>query len=301
MNSTINLVVSVDDHYVEHLEDLLISIWDYNSSYFHIYLIHDDSLSNSSIQKLKNLCVESHRGELEDFVFDIDYDKLPMTINYISPVTYFRLFTPYLLKNVDRYLYLDSDMICNGNIEDLYSIDMGDYIIGACRNCVLDPFWFRNAIEVLNLHDAADYVNAGVLVVDAKKYRDFISEDTIYQYLKDHYDILLFQDQDVINALFDQKIYFLDPIYNFQVNCVVGWSSLDQARLIHYSEKYKPWNLDFHYFIRGIHYYYFLYHHGKKIQLRQLLQLQYYSFASTYYQMIEKLEPNFMIDDILKK
>lgn len=63
--------------------------------------------------------------------------------DYVSIAAYYRLIAADILpKNLDRILYLDCDMIINGNIKELYDHDINEYAFGA----VIDEAYFNNTI-----------------------------------------------------------------------------------------------------------------------------------------------------------
>ena len=130
-----NILISIDDNYVKYAINLFESIKKNNNEYLRVFLIHDNSLSNNSINELKGYFEEKDIGELNTIFFNGESIKLPKYIDYISINTYYRLFAPYLLpEDVDRILYLDSDIICNGNIMDLYNDDFDNKLIIGCEN-----------------------------------------------------------------------------------------------------------------------------------------------------------------------
>ena len=59
--------------------------------------------------------------------------KLPHH-GHFRPETYYRLLAPQLLPNVDKAIYLDSDLIVNADIAELYDYDVEGYKLGATRD-----------------------------------------------------------------------------------------------------------------------------------------------------------------------
>jgi lipopolysaccharide biosynthesis glycosyltransferase len=45
-------------------------------------------------------------------------------IGYVTSAGYYRLYTPKLLSNLKRVLYLDDDIICTSSIKELYNIKL---------------------------------------------------------------------------------------------------------------------------------------------------------------------------------
>ena len=53
---------------------------------------------------------------------------------HFRPETYFRLLAPQLLPNVDKAIYLDSDLIVDADISELYDVDVTGYPLAATRD-----------------------------------------------------------------------------------------------------------------------------------------------------------------------
>ena len=301
MNKWINILISIDDQYVIHAKDLIRTLAEKNpKNKFNIYLIYDETLGESSIRELNYFIECLDCGTLKTYFFNDAKEKFPMHIDYITQNTYYRLFAPYIIEeDIDRLLYLDCDIICNGEISEFYNQSFDDNIFVACQN--ITPLYlkafFNERISYLNLQKDETYVNAGVLLINVKAYKNFISSDSIYEYIKQNKDQFIFQDQDIINSLFRDNIKLGDIIYNYQIN-VIDWGlDMKNCRLIHYSEANKPWNNVSPNFKRYLHYYKYLYEQDRKNELRLLLQKQYNNFKY-YYEYIEKLQ-NFNEIDII--
>lgn len=302
MNNRINILLSIDDNYVIHFKDLLTSLIDYNKNeLFNIYLIYDKSLSNQSLDNIKDFCKLFNNINLNPLSFDNNFD-FPISIDYISVCTYFRLFVPYILpENVDRLLYLDCDIIINGSIKELYNMNLNDNVIGAAKNMIsiYTIKKFEKSIKKLNLKNNDNYVNAGVLLIDVKRYKEFISKEEIYDYIINNKDKLSFQDQDVINLLFQEHIEFIDSKYNYQINNQ-PYVDINNPIIIHYSERIKPWNhSDFSGFKQAIFYYMFLLKHNRDDELKELLSKQYFGAGDNIYYLLNQLGNGYNEIDII--
>ena len=59
-----------------------------------------------------------------------DY-KLDTNNAHISVETYFRFLAQDILSAYDKVVYLDSDLVVNGNVAELYDVRMGNNLIAA--------------------------------------------------------------------------------------------------------------------------------------------------------------------------
>ena len=284
----INILISVDDKYIKQAQELLNSIVINNNVYLNVYLIYSKELNEKNINELSNYLKSNMFGELHTIYFENE-NKFPIYIEYISMTTYYRLFAPYMIKeNIDRILYLDCDIICNGSILDFYNSNFdGNAIIG-CEN-IIDPQYIEWKTKIntrIGLPEDYRYINAGVLLINIPEYVKHITIEQMYKFIEENASELIYQDQDTINKIFCNRIKLADIIYNFQVNSIVDTKDYENARLVHYSGNQKPWKYDFTATKKGIFYYDFL---KKKKQFRKLKKLllgQYIYIAIKFYEEI---------------
>ena len=98
-------------------------------------------------------------------------------------------------------LYLDPDIVINRSLEEFYNLDLkGNILAGATH-----LFGRLGKINLLRLgiHKHTDiYINAGVLLIDLKKWRETVTLGQILTYISKKHRTLFLADQDVVNALF---------------------------------------------------------------------------------------------------
>ncbi|MCD8346436.1 MAG: glycosyltransferase family 8 protein [Lachnospiraceae bacterium] len=191
--------------------------------------------------------------------------------DYFTLTIYFRLFIADRFPEYDKGIYLDSDIVVPGDISELYRIELGDNIIGACadRSIMQVPElveYVENAVGV----PIDRYINSGILLMNLKKMRESGLCDHFLHLLHTfHFDCLA-PDQDYINAMCSGKIVYLDeawdamppmggkeaemlqngkrPLTMFsgrsgsQLNCASHKAAL--PKLIHYNLFQKPWCYD---------------------------------------------------------
>ena len=269
-----NILITIDDNYLDIAMDMLYSL-KLNNKKLTIHLIYDN-LSKESIDKLSYFIKENKIGILKSYYFDSrELDLSVIKNDYITTTCYFRLFAPFIIEDVDRLLYLDPDIVCQKNIEELYNIDLEDKIIAGSINMLKRDVMFLKEIicNTIRIPIESDYINSGMLLIDTKKYREFISINTLKDFLKENKNILEYQDQDAINILFNKKIKIVDNNWNYQINAADWWNiHLDNA-IIHYSESKKPWKEDYDDTYRAMPYYNLLYKKGEYHKLQHLLSI----------------------------
>ena len=113
-------------------------------------------------------------------------------------------------------LYLDPDIVINRSLEEFYNLDLkGNILAGATH-----LFGLLGKINLLRLgiHKHTDiYINAGVLLIDLKKWRETVTLGQILTYISKKHRTLFLADQDVVNALFaDHTLAVDERLYNLR-------------------------------------------------------------------------------------
>jgi len=191
IDRTIDIVMGVDDGYVQHSATTIASILlncDTSSNFrFHIL---DGGISPDKKEKLLKL------KRLRDFdiqFYDMtkyDWSIFPNNRRYITLAAYYRLRIPDVLpKNLKKALYLDGDMIVEQDLKELWDTNISNYALGAVVEC---PTSKENG-----------YFNTGMLLLNLEKLREFNLTQNSLKYLEENRKQILFQDQDILNGLFN--------------------------------------------------------------------------------------------------
>lgn len=120
---------------------------------------------------------------------------------YCTPYTLLRLLADLVPNMPDKILYLDIDMMANGDISKLYNIDISDYEYAAVKE--------KYGSKII----APDYINAGMLLMNMKKIKETRLLEKARKLIKTKK--LLFADQDAIYKATKKKL-LLPRIYNEQ-------------------------------------------------------------------------------------
>jgi len=239
--------MSIDDNYIEQAMVLFRSLADNHDCNIAV-IIFNAGLSAKNKEMLQ--CILDGYGYKLQYV-SVDkelFRDAPKRIN-ISVETYFRLLAFELLPNVDKVLYLDADIVVDGSLEKLWNLDMGEYCIAgvADQGNVQEDTYHR---AILGLKRRSVYINGGVLLMDLNNIRGKISVDDILKYIAEMGGRLKYQDQDVVNVLFEDEILYLPAKYNCtplykNTRDFTSYYCYPQKRkrpcIIHYMGGAKPW------------------------------------------------------------
>jgi lipopolysaccharide biosynthesis glycosyltransferase len=173
-----------------------------------IYIL-DCGIEEYNKQKILELCSDKNtvlfvdaKRVLEELHYDLNLDRG-------SVAAYARVFIASMLPDeVKKVLYIDSDTLIRGSLDDLYDTDLQPYIIGGVR----DAFSVMNK-RVFGIKRGELFINSGVLLIDLLRWRKEKIEDSIYRLLGKNSKF--FQgDQGIINTIFCGNIKELPLKYN---------------------------------------------------------------------------------------
>ena len=171
--------------------------------------------------------------------------------SHLTAASLLRLQLPSVLKDIDRVVYLDCDLVVLNDIATLYDTDLSDFPLAACLDFWLTgspPFappgwgageWHKFLREVVRLTDSKAYFNAGVMVMDLKRFRGTSLIHAAEEFLEQTNYETPFVDQEALNHVVDGAFVRLDTRWN--VLAALGHSD---PWIIHYAGPYKPWSCE---------------------------------------------------------
>ena len=242
----IPIFFAVDDEYVPFLAVALQSLVE-NSKKENYYLIKIlyTNITDENQEKIKKYESENINIEFVCLSYYINKvkDKL-YTRDYYSKTTYFRLFIPDLYPQFDKVLYLDSDIVILSDIADLYNVDMGDNLLAAVPDDVIQTIEvFREYAEkVVGVATYKNYFNAGILLMNLDELRKFNFQEK-FLYLLEKVKFSVAQDQDYLNRLCKGRVKLLENTWD---RMPIGGDIInrDELHLIHYNLAFKPWHFE---------------------------------------------------------
>ncbi len=132
---------------------------------------------------------------------------------HVTKATFYRLLLSELLL-VEKCLYLDSDIIVNTDLQELYLTEMGEAYIAGVRDLWIDLMEEEKREErrkKTNIPSLKQYVNAGVLLFNLEKLRrDHLTERFRAHMMIDY----PYEDQDIVNVCCYGHIHRLPAKWN---------------------------------------------------------------------------------------
>lgn len=246
----INICFSCSNTYVQHLSVTIASIlMNARTDDTFSFYVMDAGISEKNKAKINKL------KDIKDFQITYfmmnkdDFADCPMTyyVDYITLNTYYRFKIGSLLKNLDKVLYMDCDMVVCGDLHDVYNTDVTNVYLAAVPEVGNHEHKKR-----LNIEGNWYYFNAGFLLINLKKWNVNNIEEKLFDYARNPKQRITYLDQDILNEVLKYNVKYLHIKYNLQHDAI-SWDdsykfhekerfdALKAPIVIHYTNPKKPW------------------------------------------------------------
>lgn len=235
---TIKVCLSSDDNYVQHLGVTIASILKNKNNEDKIsFLILDGGISDENKEKIKAL------RSIADF--EISFEKVDNSLfklcpiqdwTHLSIVSYYRIVLPDIRPNWDKIIYLDCDIVVQGSLKELFEIDLGENYLASVVDISSEKHAKRLGIK--------RYYNSGVLLINSKKWREDNVTSMLFKWIENNQEKIVLHDQDILNTALNDDIQELDECWNtlyLTRSIKEDKTKLENAKIIHYIDKKKPW------------------------------------------------------------
>ena len=165
----------------------------------------------------------------------------------VTPLTFARLsIARYLPLDSREVILLDSDTLVLTDIGRLAATDLDGATVAAAQ----DPFVpLVSSVGGLANHAAlglrpdARYFNAGVMLIDIRRWRTEHVGAKAFEFTRRHLPILQQYDQDSLNAVLAGRWKALAPRWQVQPRTAnsLGRQPPDDPYIVHFSGRLKPW------------------------------------------------------------
>lgn len=255
-----NILVSINRPYIKYFLTMINSLSKSNEEEtFDIYIMYSN-LDDKDKELINSQCPINMTFHYI-FMHEELFNNSPKDKRYPHEI-YYRIFAAkYLPNNLDRVLYLDSDLIVHKSIKELYNIDFENNLFAGCTQ-------IRKMLNTLNkwrlgVKGQKIYLNTGVLLMNLVELRKILNEDEIMQYININGWRMILFDQDVIFKFYGDRVKLLDKyIYNLSDRHIklhnlhsktkidLNWVENNNV-IIHYLGKNKPWKDNYNGILQG--------------------------------------------------
>jgi len=261
----LSVAVCCDEHYAMPLGVTLNSMLRSlkKDSSVNLYIICTNISDDMRIRLTNSCAVDGIDARLDFILPDVSLVDRFHVRGHMSKAGYYRLLLPDLLpQSLDKVIYLDSDLLVQGCLSDLWSAPIGNYALLAVEDILSQTV--SSSAGLYNWRElgfAADdpYFNSGVLVIGLNKWRRDGITAKLLEYLSGDTSRFRCHDQEALNAVLGHEWGQLDLTWNsfpfYLQPSISGWADTPFKRrleanfeelaygpaICHYVSKKKPW------------------------------------------------------------
>ncbi|HDR1434445.1 TPA: glycosyltransferase family 8 protein, partial [Pasteurella multocida] len=182
------------------------------------FYIFDLGIKDENKRNINDV-VSSYGSEVNFIaVNEKEFESFPVQISYISLATYARLkAAEYLPDNLNRIIYLDVDVLVFNSLEMLWNVDVNNFLTAACYDSFIENEKSEHK-KSISMSDKEYYFNAGVMLFNLDEWRKMDVFSRALDLLAMYPNQMIYQDQDILNILFRNKVCYLDCRFNFMPN-----------------------------------------------------------------------------------
>jgi len=259
----IPVVLASDENYAPYMATAMQSAMENaDKEQKYLFIILHKSLSEETRKKLESQVAAYS-------CFSIKFINVSSELRNFSPdmgntgswtvETYFRLIAPWLLKEMDKIIYMDCDIICNSDISDIYGTDIENNLIAGAPDVPQisinsNPKYkgdFRSSI-IGEMDKPENYINAGFVIMNLKEFRNRFTLDYLLNLSQN--SKYKFNDQDILNSIAKDSVFILPQKFNFlntnwdishaPKNLIEEYNKArENPKIIHYTTT-KPWKTE---------------------------------------------------------
>ena len=254
----LNLVLITDNKYSYQTMIALTSIiMNKNKDSQYKIFVLANALHQENKDLIKSCEAEKTQIEIIDCENYINQFKEVIQSRHVTYTALLKFYLPEIFKDLDKILYMDSDVIVQGDLNDFYNTD----ITGYYSTCTIDIQNYKIKHLKRIKHCGKRYFNSGVLLLNL----DLLRKENVSQKLVENkleYPDTGFMDQDTFNMVFVDKVKYISYKYNFLPE-LTKWVKIEDfsdyfgesvpkdmdeicetCLILHLGGKLKPWVYD---------------------------------------------------------
>lgn len=216
-NETINICFATDNNYAKYMGLALMSILKSanKEDTLHFFIL-DNQIKQEEKDKISTL------KKIKDFkityipINDEMFKNCHANQKGLSLTTFARFLVPWLI-DVDKLLYLDCDIFVRKSLAPLFNIDISNYYMAGVVDFAVKKSYLLSKFNDKTL--PIKYLNAGVLLINNKKWKTESIADALFKYAGTHSEDLHYGDQDCLNYLLNSKILKINQTWNMRNHC----------------------------------------------------------------------------------
>lgn len=213
MSQDRHVAIICGDAYSRHAGALLSSLLTYHpGGSIIVHFVPGPDVTEENLARLHHVA--------DRFSYDLHVHRIPPELTAglpilgrIGEIGWYRMLLGAVLPDLDRILYLDSDMVITDSLLPIFDRDLGHDLAAAVENAYLPQREFD--FDRLSMDPAQGYINTGVLLLNLDRLRAGAAEAMFDRGHKDK-SLIKMAEQDVINIVFGDEIQRMHPRWNCQ-------------------------------------------------------------------------------------
>lgn len=225
-----------------------------------------ENMREGTFYDISVICIEIGKEDLETLkklsakrasvtVFDLSnkYESIGVEHPHVSKAALFKFDIPNIFPDLEKILYLDGDILIKSDLSALFNTPLDDFYVAAARDMVGERVGLSEIVGV------EKYFNSGVMLMNLKLMRENNITSKLLDVRKERNEFKT-MDQDVLNYVLKEKVFWLEPKYNAMVfnlihsNCSIDEINhvfrvnyrdfnelIEDASIIHLTNYKKPW------------------------------------------------------------
>ena len=221
----------------------------------HEVVVISNGMGGERRSKIESLSCEGFQVETREAPAFEKFEALKIDRLHVSPTALYKFELPLLFPGVDKILYLDSDVLIQRDLGEIFDRDLGGRYAAVVKD--FKALSYRPSIlEKLHLaHEC--YFNSGVMLLNLRQMR----ADDLFPKLLDYRTngINFFMDQDALNVVFRENVEYLPfpcnligaHVDHFGIGALCRYHGIPvvarksdfykNATILHMANPYKPW------------------------------------------------------------
>lgn len=247
----LHVVCAANRTYLQHLSAMLASVFLNTNEKLTVHILNNN-FTNEDKRLIANVLGPHHDVQFEFYTIEEEVlSDINVAAEHLTIQTLYRLLVANLLpESIDKVLYLDSDIIVEADIQDLYNIDLEDYYVAATNEISF------KLTKLLRLADLKHYFNAGVMLINLKKWRETDFWSQCKEFAIHNADKIIYGDQDILNGYLQGKWKRIELKWNYSTAIrnkkeIYAYffaqdevdAAINYPAIIHYIGGMKPWNV----------------------------------------------------------
>lgn len=254
------IVCSADNNFFIPMLVMLCSLGRTSRDVHHVYVI-DGGLNAKNRNIVASIDEESSGLDVNVIAPQAEHLEIIRAAKLKNNAQILRIFAPELLPSrIDRYIYFDSDVVLNDDVDRLFGVDLEGNTIGAVQDFKIGHMASFLGVafhEDVGIPAEAPYFNSGVMLVDRAKWDREQRTAKLAECLVRFGGRHRFGDQDSLNTVLYEDWKPLDPKWNVQTVAYRGdvtdyliyepamlRAAIQSPALFHFTEAKKPWHMD---------------------------------------------------------